>query len=149
MAQQYRLGFIRRAANVFVRLLLALRLPVPHTYLLAVRGRRTGVLRKTPVTLVEDDRGRFLVAPYGEVNWVRNARSAGRVQLRHGSQWRTAQSTELSPKDAAPILKTYITQARIVRPYFDVTPASSMAEFEREAPRHPVFRITGEAETAG
>jgi deazaflavin-dependent oxidoreductase (nitroreductase family) len=148
MTQQYRLGFIRRAANVFMRALLALRVPVPHTYLLAVRGRRTGVLRKTPVTLVEDDRGRFLVAPYGDVNWVRNARSAGKVQLRHGSRWRTAQITELSPKDAAPILKTYITQVRIVRPYFDVTPASSIPEFEREAPRHPVFRITDGAEVA-
>jgi deazaflavin-dependent oxidoreductase (nitroreductase family) len=141
MAHEYRLGFIRRAANLLVRGLLTLRVPLPHTYLLRVRGRQTGVLRTTPVRLVENGRDRFLVSPYGEVNWVRNARAADEIQLKRRSRWETARITELTPNDAAPILKTYITEVSIVRPFFDVTPRSSQAEFEREAPRHPVFRI--------
>jgi len=147
MAQTYRLGFLRRSANVLVRGLLALNVPLPHTYLLAVRGRQTGVLRKTPVTLVETGRDRYLVAPYGEVNWVRNARAAGEVQLKRRNRWETARITELSPQEAAPILKTYLTDVAIVRPFFDVTPKSSLADFEREAPRHPVFRITTKAQS--
>ena len=140
MAQKYRLGFIRRAANLVVRGLLALRVPLPHTYLLAVRGRRTGVLRKTPVTLIETDRQRYLVAPYGEVSWVRNARAAGEVRLKR-YRWETVGIEELSSKEAAPILKTYLSNISIVRPFFDVSPDSSLTDFEREAPRHPVFRI--------
>jgi hypothetical protein len=48
---------------------------VPGTYLLTVRGRKTGIPRSNPVTLVDGDQGRrWLVAPYGDVGWVRNAR---------------------------------------------------------------------------
>ena len=148
MAQQYQLGFVRRAVNLLVRGLLALRLPPPHTYLLAVPGRRTGVLRKTPVTLLENDRDRFLVAPYGQVNWVRNARAAGEVQLKRWGRWETVGISELAPQEAAPILKRYVTDVAIVRQFFDVTPESSLTDFEREAPRHPVFRILSKRPSA-
>src|SRR5262245_12473620 len=148
MAQQYQLGFGRRVANLLVRGLLACGVPLPHTYLLAVRGRQSGLLRKTPVTLVEDDRGRYLVAPYGEVNWVRNAKAAGKVQLKRGSRWEAVRITEVAPAEAAPILKTYLRRVSIVRPFFDVTPESSLADFEREAPRHPVFRVIDASEAA-
>jgi len=77
MAATYRLTPVRRAANRLVRLLLRLGLMPGPTYLLAVRGRRTGRLLSTPVTLVEDGGERWLVAPYGEVAWVRSARAAG------------------------------------------------------------------------
>ena len=40
------------------------------------------------------------------------------------------------------MLKQYLLQVRVVRPYFDVTKDSPLAAFEREAPRHPVFQIT-------
>ena len=141
MARQYRLGLVRRAANVFIRAFLVLRIPPPHTYLLGVRGRKTGVLRTTPVRLVEERGRRWLVAPYGEVNWVLNFRASGDVQLKRRRGWQRVRLIELPPKEAAPILKTYLTQVAIVRPFFDVSPKSSLAEFEREAPRHPVFEI--------
>jgi hypothetical protein len=48
-----------------------------RTSLLTVRGRRSGRLYATPMTLVVEDGRRWLVAPYGAVNWVRNARDAG------------------------------------------------------------------------
>lgn len=141
MAATYRLTPTRRAANRLVRLLLRVGLMPGPTYLLAVRGRRTGRLLSTPVTLVEDGGERWLVAPYGDVAWVRSARAAGRVTLTRGRRVEDVAIRELAPADAAPVLRLYVTRVPITRPYFDVTPASPLAAFQTEAPRHPVFRL--------
>ena len=84
MRKTYRRSPGRRALNAVVRPLARLGLTGPRTYLLTVPGRRTGRLWSTPVTIVEHDGHRWLVAPYGERNWVRNARAAGWVNLRRG-----------------------------------------------------------------
>jgi hypothetical protein len=58
--------------------------------------------------------------------------------------WRrseTVRIVELGPKESAPVLRQYVTRVAITRPFFDVTPKSSLEAFEAEAPRHPVFRI--------
>jgi hypothetical protein len=99
------------------------------------------MLYSTPVTLVEENGERWLVAPYGEVGWVRNARAAGRVLLSRGRQAEIVIITELRSEEAAPVLKKYISQYPITRPFFDVTPQSDIEDFVAEAPRHPVFRI--------
>lgn len=98
-------------------------------------------MSSTPVTLVEERGLRWLVAPYGEVAWVRNARAAGEIILSRGRRAETVTVFELPPEEAAPVLKSYISRVPITRPYFDVTPASDLAAFAAEAPRHPVFRI--------
>jgi hypothetical protein len=95
----------------------------------------------TPVTLVEDNGARWLVAPYGEVSWVKNARASGEVTLRRGRRTETVKLVELAPEEAAPILKRYLIRAPVVRPFFDVTPHSNDQDFVGEASRHPVFRI--------
>jgi deazaflavin-dependent oxidoreductase (nitroreductase family) len=141
MARPYRLGFWRRLVNLIVHSLLRSGLSPPHTYLLTVPGRRTGKPYSTPVTLVEENGERWLVAPYGEVDWVKNARAAGKVTLGRGSKSETVRIIELVPSEAAPLLKKYVTQVPVVRPFFDVTPRSDMKDFITEAPRHPVFRI--------
>ncbi|HEV8306122.1 MAG TPA: nitroreductase family deazaflavin-dependent oxidoreductase [Methylomirabilota bacterium] len=141
MAATYRLGCWRRVANVLVRALLRWGLGPPRTYLLTVRGRVTGRPHSTPVTLVEEGGLRWLVAPYGEVGWVRNARAAGEVMLSRGSRSERVTVFELEPAEAAPILRRYLTQVPITRPFFDVRPASGLDTFAAEAPRHPVFRI--------
>ena len=84
MAAQYRRGLARRAGNAVVRALLAFGLGPRSTYLLTVTGRRSGTLRSTPVTLVEEGGRRWLVSPYGDVAWVRNLRAAGRATLSRG-----------------------------------------------------------------
>jgi deazaflavin-dependent oxidoreductase (nitroreductase family) len=117
----YRLGFGRRAANALVSVLLRLGLGPARTYLLTVAGRQSGAPRTTPVTLVEEGGQRWLVAPYGEVAWVR----------------------EIAADEAAPVLKMYVTRVPITRPYFDAKPESDLAAFRAEAPRHPVFAIVG------
>jgi deazaflavin-dependent oxidoreductase (nitroreductase family) len=141
MARTYRLGFWRRVINRLIRGLLRLGVPVPDTYLLSVRGRKSGRMYSTPVTLVEDNGARWLVAPYGEVSWVKNARASGEVTLRRGRRTETVKLVELAPEEAAPILKRYLIRVPVVRPFFDVTPHSNDQDFVGEASRHPVFRI--------
>jgi deazaflavin-dependent oxidoreductase (nitroreductase family) len=143
MAWRYRLGAWRRAVNWLVWGLLRVGLAPRRTYLLTVSGRRSGRPYSTPVTLVHRDGERWLVAPYGEVAWVRNARAAGRVSLSRGGKVETVGIEELGPKDAAPILKQYLTDVPITRPFFDVTANADLEAFAAEAPRHPVFRIVG------
>jgi deazaflavin-dependent oxidoreductase (nitroreductase family) len=109
--------------------------------LLSVPGRKTGRIYSTPVTLVENPNGRWLVAPYGEVAWVRNARAAGRVTLSRGGATEQAKITPSGIEESAPILKEYIEKVRIVRPYFNVTADSPALEFAAETSRHPVFRL--------
>lgn len=72
MAKTYHLGASRRLVNAVMSPLARLGLAGRHTYILTVRGRKTGRAYSTPVILIEDSE-RWLVAPYGEVGWVRNA----------------------------------------------------------------------------
>lgn len=141
MAWVYRLGLWRRLVNRIIRALLRIRVSPPHTYLLTVGGRKSGQPYSTPVTLVEEAGERWLVAPYGEVSWVRNARAAKQVTLSRGRRFDTVRIVELAAEDAAPVLKKYLAQVPVVRPFFDVTPNSSLREFVAEASRHPVFRV--------
>lgn len=141
MASTYRLTPSRRAANRLVRLLLKLGLMPGPTYLLTVPGHRTGRPLSTPVTLVEQHGVRWLVAPYGDVAWVRSARAAGQVTLSRGRHSESLPIRELGPAEAAPVLQRYISRVPITRPYFDAKPGSPLAAFEAEAPRHPVFQL--------
>ena len=85
MAATYRLSLWRRGVNALVRVLLGWGLGPRHTYLLTVRGRKSGRLYSTPVTLVEQRGQRWLVAPYGEVAWVRNARATRSSRMGSGT----------------------------------------------------------------
>jgi len=140
MTEAYRLGRARRLVNTLVKGLLRLGLAGGHTYLLSVSGRRSGRTFSTPVILVENGE-RWLVAPYGEVNWVRNARAAGRVTLSRGRQSDQVKISEVGSQESAPVLREYLRRVRTVRPFFDVSPDSSLEAFAAEAGRHPVFRI--------
>jgi len=141
VAATYRLSPARRAINRLVRLLIRLGLIPGPTYLLTVPGRRSGRPWSTPVTLVEDGGARWLVAPYGDVGWVRNARAAGRVTLSRGGRAETLDIRELPTVEAAPVLRLYVTRVPITRPYFDASPTAPLTAFEAEAGRHPVFRL--------
>jgi deazaflavin-dependent oxidoreductase (nitroreductase family) len=141
MPASYRLTPWRRAVNGLVRRLLRIGIGPPRTYLLTVSGRTTGRSYSTPVTLVEEAAQRWLVAPYGVMGWVQNARAAGEVMLSRGTRSERVALFEVPPEEAAPILKRYVTDVPITRPFFDVRPTDTLAAFAAEAPRHPVFRI--------
>lgn len=141
MAKTFTVTPVRRMRDRMVSTLVRLGVAPRRVHLLTVVGRKTGVPRSTPVTLVENPEGRWLVAPFGPVNWVWNARAAGVVTLRRGNFTERVKVIEAGAQRAAPVLKQYVTDNAIVRPYFDVTPNSSIEEFRDVASRHPVFEI--------
>jgi deazaflavin-dependent oxidoreductase (nitroreductase family) len=141
MAKSYHLGRTRRLVNTVMAPLARRGLAGRHTYILTVPGRKTGRSYSTPVILIEDG-GRWLVAPYGDVGWVLNARAAGAVQLARAGRSERFVLEEVGAAEAAPVLQRYLKRVPVVRPFFDVRPESAIAEFEAEAPRHPVFRLT-------
>jgi len=137
----YRLSPWRRALNAVVRPLARAGLTGPRTHLLTVPGRRSGRLWQTPVSIVQDGDERWLVAPYGDRNWVANARAAGWVELRRGRFDERFAVRELAPSEAVPVLRRYYELGRVTRPFFRVSLDSPVEDWLVEAPRHPVFHL--------
>ncbi len=117
------------------------RLGLGPASVLTTRGRRTGRLRSTPVVPVQRGDRQWLVAPYGEVSWVRNARAANQVDLRHGRHSRTYTIRPVTAAEAGPILKQYVAVASATRPYFRADRSAPVSEFVAEAHLHPVFEL--------
>jgi deazaflavin-dependent oxidoreductase (nitroreductase family) len=140
----YRLSPGRRALNALVRPLARLGLVGPRTHLLTVPGRRSGKPWTTPVSLVELGGERYAVAPYGERNWVKNARAAGRIELRRGRKRQALRVEELDAAAAVPVLREYYRRGLVTRPFFGVTLESTLDAWLAEAPGHPVFRLESE-----
>ena len=128
---------VKRMMQVLVRL----RLGPKQTPILTVRGRKSGKLYTTPISLVEDGDNHWLVAPYGEVNWVRNARVTGEVTLTRGCRPEMVNIVEVGPKESAPVLQKHIEQKPITQPHFNVEADASLEEFVAQSPRHLVFQI--------
>jgi deazaflavin-dependent oxidoreductase (nitroreductase family) len=135
----YRKSWWRRALNGLVRPLARLGLTGPRTYLLTVPGRTSGQLWSTPVSIVRLAGQRYLVAPYGDRNWVRNARAAGWVELERARDRGRYDVEELGSAAAVPVLREYYRLGRVTRPFFDVTLDSADEAWVAEAPQHPVF----------
>jgi deazaflavin-dependent oxidoreductase (nitroreductase family) len=140
----YRKSYWRRALNTLVRPLARVGLTGPRTHLLTVPGRSSGRLWSTPVSIVRVGGDRWLVAPYGDRNWVKNARAAGWVELRRGRRQERLAVEELLPADAVPVLRRYYELGRVTRPFFDVDLDSPPEAWLADAPRHPVFRLRPE-----
>ena len=131
----------RRIGNAVVSALIDWGL-VPYSYVMTTRGRRTGQLHSLPVSLVETDCEKWLVAPYGPVPWVLNARAAGRVSLRRRGRVGMYAVREVSADEAGPVLRKYVRIAGATRTYFAANVDSPVADFTAEAHQHPVFALT-------
>ena len=147
MAKTERAPWYARAGNVMTTTLLRAGVKLNGfkkypMYLMTVRGRKSGQPRTTPVVIGEHDGLRLVISVYGQVDWARNLRAAGKATLQRGRRNETVTAVELGPAEAAPILKRSLAGAPgMIRAYFEVTPDSSLEDFEREAPRHPVFLL--------
>jgi hypothetical protein len=93
------------------------------------------------VDVIEVGGDRWLVAGYGPVNWVLNTRAHGAVTLSRGGHSETYKVEEVRAEDAIPVLRKYIAEIRVTRPYFDATPNSSDEAVAAELSRHAVFRL--------
>jgi deazaflavin-dependent oxidoreductase (nitroreductase family) len=111
--------------------------------ILAVRGRKSGEWRTTPVNLLIIDGERYLVAPRGHTQWVRNMRAVGGGELRLGKKVEPFSATELADADKPVVLRAYMKKWAWEVGYFfgDVNADSPEEELRRIAPGFPVFRI--------
>ena len=141
MAKTYRLGRLRRAANLAATRLARWGLGPPGMHLLTTTGRRTGTPRTTPVRTVTVDGRQYLVAPYGPVGWVHNIREQPTLELRRGHCTHTMQAREVDPNQSGPVLRRYLAEVKITAPYFDAKPDDPVPRFTAEADHHPVFEL--------
>jgi deazaflavin-dependent oxidoreductase (nitroreductase family) len=111
---------------------------------LAVRGRKSGEWRRTPVNLLTFEGERYLVAPRGHVQWTHNMRAAGGGQLLLGKGVEEFTATEIADEDKVQVLRAYLKRwkAEVGVFFGGVGPQSSDEELRAIAPKHPVFRIT-------
>ena len=129
--------------NPLVSLLTNLGVSMRGSRILVVRGRKSGHIRTTPVNPLEIGGKRYLVAPRGETEWVRNLRAARGGELRLGRQHEPIGVEEVADDAKPPILREYLRRWKMeTGKFFDgVTAESPESELRRIAPRHPVFRV--------
>jgi deazaflavin-dependent oxidoreductase (nitroreductase family) len=141
------------AERVFNRLFgaaVGFGLGLSHNYLVEVKGRVSGKRYMTPVDVVELDGRRYLVAPRGETNWVRNARAAGGLTLRKGSYRAEFRVREVGVGERPAILKAYLDRfATTVQRYFPVPRGCPSSEFVPVADRYPVFELIPNEQSPG
>jgi len=136
--------------NVFNRIVAGLTrmgISVWGSRVLEVRGRTSGEWRRTPVNLLTLEGERYLVAPRGHTQWVRNMRVSGGGRLRVGPRSESFTASELQDADKVPVLRAYLKRWKAeVGVFFEgVGPDSSEQELRRIAPNHPVFRLGAQA----
>lgn len=84
MSQVIDTAVVPRRVSLFgavLRRLLVRGVPLGPNGLITVRGRKTGLPRTTAVAIIEVSGRRWVWAPWGEVQWVRNLRAAGRATV--------------------------------------------------------------------
>jgi deazaflavin-dependent oxidoreductase (nitroreductase family) len=135
--------FTQNVFNRIVARLTRLGISVAGSRVLEVRGRTSGEPRRTPVNPLTLGDARYLVAPRGNTQWVRNLRAAGTGRLLVGRRGEDFTATEIADDDKPPILRDYLRRWKWeVGAFFEGTSAdSSDEELRRIAPKHPIFRI--------
>lgn len=110
---------------------------------LSVQGRKSGQWRSIPVNPLSLGRQRYLVAPRGETEWVRNLRVSRTARLTFGGKTEIVRVEDVADRDKGPILRAYlqIWAVEVGRFFRGVRADAPDAELTRIAPHHPVFRI--------
>lgn len=135
-------NLFERTLNKTVGVLVGLGIGLRHNYLVEVPGRRTGRLYSTPVDLLEFKARRFLVAPRGRTEWVRNAESAGEVVLKKGTVRQKFRIRVVPNEEKPEILKAYLDRFKLtVQRYFPVRSGCESEAFAEIADRYPVFEL--------
>lgn len=135
--------FTKNVFNPTVAVFTRLGVSVWGSRILRVRGRKSGEWRSSPVNLLTFQGARYLVAPRGNTQWVRNIRVSGEGELVLGGRAEAFRAVEIGDSDKLPILRDYLRRWKFeVGVFFDgVGPDSPESELRRIAPDHPVFRV--------
>ncbi len=145
MTHYQRAGWFTR--NVFNRVVAALTrlgVSVAGSRVLEVPGRKSGSPRRTPVNLMTFEGQRYLVAPRGHTQWVRNLRVSGSGRLLIGRRAEEFSAVELPDGEKPDLLRAYLHKWKweVGQFFGGVGPDSPEEELRRIAPDHPVFRIS-------
>ncbi|HEX2413578.1 MAG TPA: nitroreductase family deazaflavin-dependent oxidoreductase [Thermoleophilaceae bacterium] len=136
--------FTKHVFNPAVAGLTRLGLPLAGSRVLEVRGRKSGTPYRTPVNPLTFQGERYLVAPRGHVQWVRNLRASGTGRLLAGRKVVEFSAVELPDDEKPPLLRAYLEKWKweVGQFFGGVGPDASDEELRRIAPDHPVFRIS-------
>ncbi len=133
---------VERVFNRIFGVLVGLGLAPRYNYLVEVRGRKTGRVYSAPINIVDVGSRRFLVAPRGRTQSVRNAEAAGEVVLKRGGSRRRFRLGAVSGDEKLDILKAYLDRYKLaVQRYFTVPAGSDARAFREVAEQYPVFEL--------
>jgi deazaflavin-dependent oxidoreductase (nitroreductase family) len=107
-------------------------------HLLSVRGRRSGAMRSTPVSLATVGSDRYVVAAFADAAWVGNVRAAGEGILSRGKAHERVRLVELAPEERGPVLRAFLEQVRGGVRFFGTSDPDVVTA---AADRYPVFRL--------
>jgi hypothetical protein len=110
---------------------------------LRVRGRKSGEWRSTPVNPLIVDGTRYLVAPRGVTEWVRNIRVSNEGELRRGRRVERFHVAEVADDAKAPVLREYLRKwGWEAGQFFEgIDKFASDHDLAGIAPGFPVFRV--------
>jgi deazaflavin-dependent oxidoreductase (nitroreductase family) len=99
--------------NTFMIALQRLGIPTGPPMVLTVPGRKTGQLRRTPMTPFTLDGQLYAVAGFPAAEWARNARAAGSGTLSKGRKARPVRIVELTAEQARPVLRVFPSEVPV------------------------------------
>jgi deazaflavin-dependent oxidoreductase (nitroreductase family) len=135
--------FTKNIFNRMVAALTRLGVSIRGSRVLEVRGRSSGLARRTPVNLLEFEGQHYLVAPRGDTQWARNLRVTKGGRLLLGRRAQSFSASELPDDAKPPLLRAYLRRWQFeVSAFFDGVGANASDEELRGiAPKHPVFLV--------
>ena len=98
--------------NPVARRVLATGVPLGYNGLLTIRGRKSGLPRTTPLAIIEVGGRRWVWAPWGEVQWVRNLRAFRPRDHRRGRPERRSKRDRAGPGTASWLLSRHPRSSR-------------------------------------
>jgi deazaflavin-dependent oxidoreductase (nitroreductase family) len=133
---------IEKLFNRVFGFLVGIGVGASHHYLLEVRGRKSGKLYSNPVDLLEMNGRKFLVAPRGRTQWVRNAEANGEVTLKKGGSRRQFHLRPLAGEEKLAVLKGYLDAFKSeVQRYFPIQAGSPPEAFRDVEDSYPAFEL--------
>lgn len=135
-------SFPARIANRIYGWFTVLSITPSYSFLLSVKGRKSGKTRRTPVNLLQIDQRLFLVGTRGHTHWSRNALAAGKAALLRGRRRNEYRLRALTDSEKPEILQHYLRRYHWMSGrFFSVPEDASLAAFAQIAHKHPVFEL--------
>ena len=132
-----------RIVNRVFGFLVKIGFGLTHNFLLEVQGRKSGRIYATPVNVLTHENKRYLVAPRGDTQWVRNVVVSQKATLVRGAKRENVRMRAIADAAKPEILKAYVDRYRLtVQRYFPIPAGSPLKDFEPLVGRYPVFEIS-------